>query len=130
MEARVTSQSQPFRLMERMEEAKVFHGQEVRADLPNVRITALAGSGEGEALFCNLGPIRVREIVNPGDEGPLPTNVTIEGLEVSISGTYDILNALVSANGDLRLVVDDKARVVPAARLVDAALGYRVAMGS
>ena len=129
MEARVTSQSQPFRLMERMEEARVFHGQELRADLPNVRITALAGSGEGQALFCNLGPIRVREIVNPGDEGPLPTNVTIEGLEVSISGTYDILNALVSANGDLRLVVDDKARVVPAARLVDAALGYRVAMG-
>ena len=129
MEARVTSQSQPFRLMERMEEAKVFHGQEVRADLPNVRITALAGSGEGQALFCNLGPIRVREIVHRGDDGPLPTNVTIEGLEVSISGTYDILNALVSANGDLRLVVDDKARVVPAARLVDAALGYRVAMG-
>ncbi|PYP69936.1 MAG: hypothetical protein DMD41_16025 [Gemmatimonadetes bacterium] len=129
MEARVTSQSQPFRLMERMEEARVFHGQEVRADLPNVRVTALAGSAEGQALFCNLGPIRVREIVNRGDDGPLPTNVTLEGLEVSISGTYDILNALVSANGDLRLVVDDKARVVPAARLVDAALGYRVAMG-
>lgn len=122
MKARVTSQSQPFRLVARMEEAKVFHGQEVRADLPNVRVTALAGSGDGQALFCNLGPIRLREIVHRGDDGPLPTNVTVEGLEVSVSGAYDILNALVSANGDLRVVVDDKARVVPAASLVDAAL--------
>ena len=122
MKARVTSQSQPFRLVARMEEAKVFHGQEVRADLPNVRVTALAGSGDGQALFCNLGPIRLREIVHRGDDSPLPTNVTVEGLEVSVSGAYVILNALVSANGDLRVVVDDKARVVPAASLVDAAL--------
>ncbi|MGH2659766.1 MAG: hypothetical protein ACRDHS_08910 [Actinomycetota bacterium] len=105
-----------------MEEAKIFHGQEVRADLPNVRVTALAGGRDGQALFCNMGPIRVREIVNRGDDGPLPTNITVEGLEVSTSGTYDILNALVSSNGDLRLVVDDKARVVPTVKVIGAAL--------
>ena len=121
MEARVTSQSQPFRLRERMEEAKVLHGEEVRADLPNVRITALAGSGEGQALFCTLGPIRVREILHPGDGGPLPTDVTVQGLEVPISGAYDVFNALVSSNGDIRLVVDDKTCVVPALRAVGAA---------
>ncbi len=113
MEARVTSQSQPFRLMERMEEAKMFHGQEVRADLPNVRVTALAGGRDGQALFCNMGPIRVREILNRGDDRPLPIKVSLQGLEVPTSGTYDLLNALVSSNGDICLVVDDKTRVVP-----------------
>src|SRR3989449_2050943 len=38
MEARITAQSQSFKLRERLEEAKVSHGQEVRADLPNVRV--------------------------------------------------------------------------------------------
>ena len=121
MEARVTSQSQPFRLIARMEEAKIYHGQELRADLPNIRVLALAGGTDGQALFCTLGPIRVREILNRGDDRPLPTDVTVEGLQVSTSGAYDLLNALVSSNGDIRLVVDDKTRVVWAGRAVGAA---------
>ncbi len=122
MEARVTSQSQPVRLMERMEEAKIVHGQEVRADLPNIRVVALAGGTEGQALFCNLGPIRVREILNRGDDRPLSATVTLEGLGVPISGTYDLLNARVSSNGDIRLVVDDQTRVVPAVKGIGAVL--------
>jgi len=114
MEARITAQSQPLRLIERMEEAKVYHGQEIRADLPNVRVTALAGGREGQVFFCTMGPIRVREILNRGDDRPLPSNVAVEGLAVPASGSYDILNALVCSNGDLRLVVDEKACVVPA----------------
>jgi hypothetical protein len=116
MEARITAQSQPFRLRERMEEVKVQHGQEIRADLPNVRVTALAGGKEGQVFFCTLGPIRVREILNWGDDRPLPSNVAVAGLEVPTSGCYDILNALLSSNGDLRLVVDDQTWVVPAIR--------------
>ncbi len=122
MEARVTSQSQSFRLVERMEQASIHHGQEIRADLPNVRVLALAGGGEGQVLFCNLGPIRVREILNRGDDRPLPTDVRLEGLEVCASGTYDVLNAFVSSNGDLRLVVDGETRVVPVANGVGAAV--------
>ena len=121
MEARVTAQSQPFRLRERMEEVKVQHGQEIRADLPNVRVTALAGGKEGQVFFCTLGPIRVREILNWGDDRPLPSNVSVAGLEVPVSGWYDLLNALVSSNGDLRLVVDDQTRVVPAIRTAERA---------
>ena len=117
MEARVTSQSQSFRLVEKMEQASIHHGQEIRADLPNVRVLALAGGGEGQVLFCNLGPIRVREILNRGDDRPLPTDVRLEGLEVCASGTYDLLNALVSSNGDLRLVVDSETKVVPVANV-------------
>jgi hypothetical protein len=122
MNARVTSESQSFRLVERMEEAKISHGQELRADLPNVRVLALAGVAEVPALFCNMGPIRVRAILNRGDDRPLPAAVTLEGLEVPTSGTYDILNALVSSNGDLRLVVDGATSVVRAAEGVGAPL--------
>src|SRR5712691_11451388 len=114
MEARVTSQSQTFKLRERMQEANIQHGQEIRADLPNVRVTALAGGKEGQVFFCALGPIRVREILNRGDDRPLSTEVTVQGLEVPTAGTYDLFNALVCSNGDLRLVVDDQTRVVPA----------------
>ena len=122
MEAHVTSQSQSFRLVEKMEQASIHHCQEIRADLPKVRVLALAGGEQGQVLFCNLGPIRVREILNGGDDRPLPTNVRLEGLDVVASGTYDILNAFVSSNGDLRLVVDDQTRVVPVASVVGAAV--------
>jgi hypothetical protein len=121
MEASVTLQSQSFRLRERLEEANISHGQEIRADLPNIRVVALAGGGAGQALFCTMGPIRINEILSRGDECPLPTDVTLEGLRVSSSGAYDILNALVSSNGNLRLVVDDKTRVVAAAKVAGAA---------
>ena len=114
MEARITAQSQPYKLVERLQEAQVYHGQEIRVDLPNVRVSALAGSKEGQVFFCALGPIRVREILNRGDDRPLPSHVAVEGLTVPASGSYDILNALVSSNGDLRLVVDDKTWVVSA----------------
>jgi hypothetical protein len=123
MEAGVTLQSQSFRLRERMQEANISHGQEIRADLPNIRVVALAGGGEGQALFCTMGPIRVRETLNRGDGGPLPTDVTLEGLRVAGPGTYDILNAMVSSNGNLRLVVDDQARVMAGAKVVGAAVG-------
>jgi hypothetical protein len=66
--------------------------------------------------------IRVREILNRGDDRPLPTAVTLEGLEVPTPGTYDILNALVSSNGHLRLVVDGATSVVRVAEGVGAPL--------
>jgi hypothetical protein len=123
MEAGITLQSQSFRLRERMQEASISHGQEIRADLPNIRVVALARGGQGQVLFCTMGPIRVRETLSQGDGGPLPTDVTLEGLRVASPGTYDILNALVSSNGNLRLLVDDQARVVAGARVVGATEG-------
>ena len=50
MEARVTAQSQGLKLRERMEEAKIQHGQEVRVDLPRIAVTAMAG---GTPLRCS-----------------------------------------------------------------------------
>jgi hypothetical protein len=123
MQAHVTANSQAYRLRERMAQAKVEHGQEIRADLPGIGVTAMAHDwftarykGKGEVYFCTMGPIGVREVTVPGDGGPLPTDAIVEGLEVASVGTYDLLNVLVQSNGDLRLIVDDATRVVPVIR--------------
>jgi hypothetical protein len=106
-----------------MEKAEVRHGQEIRADLPGVRVVAIARNwftgrdkGKGEVFFCTMGPIRVLKVEIPGDGRPLPTTVTLEGLVVPSSGAYDLLNTLVRSNGDLQLIVDDATRVVPVVR--------------
>lgn len=127
MEARVTSYSQGYRLRERMEEAEVRHGQEIRADLPGIRVTAMGrnwftrrAGDKGEVFFCNMGPITVRETVAPGDGRTLPRNVVLQGLSVPADGTYDLLDVLVQSNGDLRVIIDEKSRAVPAAKPVEA----------
>jgi len=121
MEARVTGYSQVERLRERIEQAEVRHGQEIRADLPGVRVIAIARNWfrpkeqrQGEILFCTMGPVRVREVTIPGDALPLPTKVVVQGLVVPGEGRYDLLDALVQSNGDLRVIVDDATKVVPA----------------
>ena len=127
MEARVTSYSQGYRLRERMEEAEVRHGQEIRADLPGIRVTATGrnwftrrAGDKGEVFFCNMGPITIRETSAPGDGGALPRNVVLQGLSVPADGTYDLLDVLVQSNGDLRVIIDEKSRAVPAAKPVEA----------
>ena len=121
MEARVTGYSQVERLRERIEQAEVRHGQEIRADLPGVRVIAMARNWfrpkdqrQGEILFCTMGPVRVREVTIPGDALPLPTKVVVQGLVVPGEGRYDLLDALVQSNGDLRVIVDDATKVVQA----------------
>jgi hypothetical protein len=120
MEARVTAYSQAERLRERMEKAEIRHGQEIRADLPGIRVTAVSRNwftgrpnGSGEVFFCTMGPIRVREVMASGDGAPLPRTAVVQGLEVTGDGTYDLIDALVQSNGNLRVVVDSATRVVP-----------------
>ena len=123
MEAHVTAYSQVHRLRERMAQAEVRHGQEIRADLPGIRVTAMSHNwfsglplGNSEVFFCGMGPIRVREVKAAGDGAPLPNNVIVQGLEVLRDGTFDLIDALVQSNGDLRVIVDGATRVVPAVR--------------
>jgi hypothetical protein len=112
MQVNITAQSQPHRLRERMEEAAVSHGQTVRADLRSVRVSALAGSPNGQIFFCNMAPLRIRELVQGGDGGPLPQEVTLGGLMVPSPGSYDILNAQLTSNGQLQVEVDEQSQVV------------------
>jgi hypothetical protein len=107
----------------------------VRADVPNVRVapahdTVPAFTGRfqwlrrddtapapprGDVFFCEIGPLRVREVVVEGDDAPLPSTVVVEGLMVPTPGRYDLVNVLVRANGDLRLIVDSETRLERAA---------------
>lgn len=122
MEPRVFAHSQTYRLRERMTEAEIRHGQEVRADLPGIRVTAafegwrtVADLNTGAIFFCTMGPIRIREVLQQGDGNPLPTEVILEGLSVPEPGTYDLVNALVHSNGALRVRVDSATQIVPRA---------------
>src|SRR5438094_8100283 len=117
MEARVTAYSQAPRLRERMAQAEVQHGQEIRADLPGIGVTAMARGwftarhrGKGQVLFCTMGPIRVRKVTIPGDGGPLPTDPIVQGLEVASGGTSELLTVLARSSADLRASVDEAAR--------------------
>jgi hypothetical protein len=125
MEARVTANSQAHRLKERMEQAEVRHGQEIRADLPGIRVRASAGAwlgtwlgDKGEVFFCNMGPIRLRRVTIDGDGKALPNEARVQGLNVAAEGTYDLVNALVRSNGDLRVIVDEVTEVVARKRLL------------
>jgi hypothetical protein len=128
MEPRVMAHSQSHRLRERMTEAAIGHGQEVRADLPGIRVGAQVADwrsapdpNAGAIFFCTMGSIRVREVLAPGDGSPLPTEVILEGLVVPEAGTYDILNAVIHSNGALRVRIDSATQVVRRTRsLTDA----------
>jgi hypothetical protein len=123
MEARVTAYSQSHRLKERMTEAEVRHGQEIRADVRGVRVQlaspewfARRDTIKGDVFFCTMGPVQVRRVSIEGDGGPLPERTILQGLRVPGEGTYDLLNVLVRSNGDLRLIVDEATRVEAAPR--------------
>src|ERR1700694_5933906 len=101
MEAHVTDRSQGYRLQQRAREAKVRHGEEVRADIPNIRVAPThAFSGRfgwprraesgGEIFFCEIGPLHIREIVVEGDDAPLPSTVGVEGLGGPAPGRYQL----------------------------------------
>jgi hypothetical protein len=109
-----------------MTEAEIRHGQEVRADLTGIRVTAAAENWRipsdgnvGAIFFCTMGPIRIREVLQSGDADPLPREVVLDGLAVPGPGTYDILNALVHSNGSLLVRIDENTQVVPRALTPD-----------
>lgn len=118
MEVRITAHSQSHRLRERLAEADVRHGQELRADVRGVRVRlgnptwlARPTKATGDVYFCTVDAIRVRRVAIDGDGGELPDHTSLEGLQVPAEGTYDLLNVLVRSNGDLRLIVDEASEV-------------------
>ena len=134
MQLIVTSDSQTDRLRRRATEARLSHGQEVRVDVPRIRVArrptpvrrllAWLWNGArgpkpvspGEIYFCEVGPLTVRQQVAAGDGGPMPSTVVVDGLTAPDAGYYDLQNVLVRSNGDLRLVADEQTRLTPVDR--------------
>jgi hypothetical protein len=101
-----------------MAEAGVGHGHEVRADVRGVRVQLTSpdwftrwGRIKADVFFCGVSPVEVRRVAIEGDGGPLPDRTILDGLQVPQEGRYDLINVLVRANGDLRLILDDASRV-------------------
>jgi hypothetical protein len=131
MEPRVMAHSQTYRLRERMTEAAIGHGQEVRADLTGIRVSAQIADWRsapdpkvGVIFFCTMGSIKVREVLAQSDGRSLPSEVILEGLEVPEPGTYDIVNALIHSNGALQIKVDNATQVVQRVRSLATADGW------
>jgi hypothetical protein len=114
MNAQITSSSQTNRLREQLERSQVSHGGTVRADIPRVRVGTGVAAGiaaEGQLFFCDVEPIRIRRQVEAGDSAPLPETVRLEGIEFPEPGEYDVLDAIVTANGDISIVGDAATEV-------------------
>ena len=118
MQVHLTAHSQSHRLRERMEEAGVRHGQEVRADVRGVRVELTTPEWftrwdkiKADVFFCAVSAVEVRRVAIEGDGRPLPDRTTLDGLQVPHEGRYDLLNVLIRSNGDLRLIMDDASMV-------------------
>ncbi len=107
---RVGAASQTERLVAQMGGKAMTHGQTVRADLARLRVSSSVG-GIPLLYFCNLRDLAIRELIDPGDGGPLPAEVAVEGLDVEEDGIYDIRNAVISSNGRISVIVDERSKV-------------------
>ncbi len=112
MRPEVASVSQTDRLRVAMAGSAITHGQAVRADIERVEVST-KGYGKPLVYFCGIHGVRIRETVQAGDGGPLPSDVAVTGLAVDQEGIYDIRNAFISSNGRIQVAVDDRSRVVP-----------------
>lgn len=98
-----------------MAASAITHGQTVRADIERVEVSAKAYA-RALVYFCGIHGVRVRETVQTGDGGQLPSEVAVTGLNVDQEGIYDIRNALITSNGRIQIALDDRSRVVPRPR--------------
>ena len=112
MEAHVTAASQQYRLREAIEKSDIRHEETVRADIPRVRVAAGIGVAPGATIFfCDVEPIRVRRRLSNGDDAPIPETVVMEGITFPGAGEYDLKDAIVHCNGDIRITADSKTKV-------------------
>lgn len=111
----VGSVSQPDRLRAAMTAGAITHGQTVRADVDLVEVSTKAFA-RPLVFFCGARNLAVRETVTPGDGGPLPPEVEVNGLVVEQEGFYNLRNALITSNGRIEVVLDERSSVVPADR--------------
>lgn len=111
MRPEVASVSQTDRLRAAMSASAITHGQTVRADIERVEVSSKAYA-KALAYFCGIHGVKVRETVEKGDGGPLPTEVAVTGLDVDHEGIFDIKNALISSNGRIQVALDDRSRVL------------------
>ncbi len=111
--------SQSDVLRKRMKDKEITHEQTVRADIPNVRVGeprvegSWISSRKAPVFFCNVGNLMIRENLKTGDGEQLPERVTVKGLAVEKAGFFNLENVLITSNGVITVVVDERTRVIP-----------------
>lgn len=97
----LTEYSQSHVLQQRMKEARLVHGDRVRADLNPVRIEANFGM-----YFCPMNGINIHEKIEAGDGLSLPQEAIVNGLEIPGNlkpGLYSLKNVELFSNGTLQV---------------------------
>ena len=108
----VTNMSQANVLASRMQQAKITHGQTVRADIENVRIRTVGPEREPVLYFCDTKRVKIKSEINTGDGGELPTqSVKLDGLETKGTGYFDLKNVLITSNGSLEVTADKETKL-------------------
>ena len=100
----LTSYSQPHVLKEKMEERFMTHGETVTANISPVRLER--SFTKAILYFCPLEKIEVLNKLAEGDGGRLPSDATLDGLDVPIDykpGLYRICNVELTSNGTMQV---------------------------
>lgn len=114
MKAQATSSSQPERLKDAMRTAGMQHGDTVRANIRRVVADQPLRFGRVEMRFCPMEPqLEILEVVSIGDSLPLPNRVKVKGVELPKFGYYDLENVIVTSNGRMQVIADDRSRTEP-----------------
>ena len=104
--------SQEYKLQARMQEAKILHNADVRADIKNVKVRA-----EGDVLpilyFCDC-TVSVRSQKGGDYETLLPEEAALNlgAFEFPSEGTFDLCNVRIHPNGRNTITVDERSIVV------------------
>ena len=101
----LTASSQPHVLRKRMQEEEMTHGETVTVNISPVRIERVFRD-EAVLYFCPMKKIEILEIVAAGDGGSLPSEATLEGLEISKkseTGLYKLCNVALTSNGTMQV---------------------------
>jgi hypothetical protein len=108
-EVTATASAQPHVLRQRMKEKEMSHGETITANISPVRLES--AMGKVFVYFCPMQTIDILEKLSPGDGGELPTDVTVEGLNVPVgqhSGLYTLKNVKLSSNGKMQVIASEK----------------------
>lgn len=110
--------AQPHRVLQRVHEAGIRHGETATVDLDDVRIPQPSATTHAEPLairFCFIGPVSHRTLIPSADGRPIGNvPVVLTGtsrLRALAPGRYRIRDALACSNGRLTIRVGPRTTI-------------------
>lgn len=114
----VDSSSQSVMLSLRMMEKDLSHDQAVIADINVVRVREEAG--KPVLYFCNIHPLNIRKVLNPGDGEEIPTELKLHNVKIprKLFGRHsdryiNIKNVKLYSNGTMQIIANSETKYEP-----------------